>query len=397
MDEAKALKKTNKFLAIGIIAGLLIGLLFFSSARQAWPACTYSITPTLSVRNLANNQLIYNGTDMSASISFALNLGGAVCLPAGSFPIKSTICIPSNEYLVGAGVNSTIFLAQSGLNGAVITNCKGNQGDANSGVGFLRIDGTQDPNKDSGIIWYDNSQGTWSSWSLDVESILINNMKGDGLVFNPGLQGHGWNLVQNSRFVNNIGIGLKQTAPDSQIRNVYASGNVSLYISGGTDSVSGGYFGGSYNLKGQVWLVGALGTNFQNTIIDYSSGPDLYVTNSYSFPTRNVSFIGGQLSNPSISTNSGYPTINVATTYFSSSNVAVQGLSFQNTKFFSTNPNLPSTLISTDAGGSGIQFLSTPITIQSFAGPPFSSQIPPNAVTACNIAGITTAGNCNIY
>ncbi len=302
-----------------------------------------------------------SGTDFSCVINSAIsnlppNLGGTILLGSGTYTVTNSIVIPNNVALIGSGTNQTILEASSSLNSSVIENSAGSSANTGALLEFFTIDGEYDSNPIAGIVWYSDSAPTSSSCigcridSLDIEFVNVFYMKGDGVDFLQGIQGHGWVYARQLDVRNNQGIGIKLVSPDSTLDDVYGGSNSTtapvLYISGGSDTIIGSYFGGSsFRGGGQVELFGAIGTTFLGTIIDFSSSYGLYVYGTPgSVVNRNITFSSGEISDCCISATNKY-----AFVYLHDD---VQGIVFSGTKFYQsvhTTLNLAKALIFTSS------------------------------------------------
>ncbi len=338
-----------------------------------------------------------NGSDASSVIQAALDAlpsnGGSVDLFAGTYVLTSMLTIPSNTVLSGIGVNSTILLASSNLVSSVIQNSGGSVNpNRNSEIQDLSIDGIHDTRSNvNGITWYsDSSEAAGSgTYSLLISNVVVEYMSGNGMNLEAGPKGNGWYFVENSRVFQNIGIGLYLVAPDSTVENVYGSGSYTgpvVFLSGGTDTFIGGYFGGS-GYMAQVELDNALGTTFLGTIIDSSNGYGLYVTGTYSSPTRNITYVGGEISDSGISADNVYSSVDFAG--------ATNGFIFLGTKFWqaSSNANKPEALVFTTSGVTGVVFQNCIIQTDTYdRGVTVPSNLSPNSVLFVNDTGFNPVG-----
>jgi hypothetical protein len=339
-----------------------------------------------------------SGTDASqviqASVDNISSTGGAIYLLSGTYGMSATLDVPSNVVISGAGPNSTTLFASKVLNSGVIENEGGSTApNRNSVIEDLSINGLNDSNTGvNGVTWYSDSSansGT-GTYSLLIYNVDVEYMSGVGMNLLQGPTGVGWDLAENSRVYDNLGGGLYLTSPDSIIENLYGSDSYDgpvVYVAGGTDTFEGGYFGGSdYNF--QVELYGAVSTTFVGTVIDSSAKNALYVTGSYSDPSRNITFEGGSISNTGTSENGEYPSVDFAG--------PTNGFVFSGTKFWQTssNQNLPNAVVYTGTGVSNVVFQDCIIQSGTYVDGVIAPQfLAPNSVEFFDDSGFNPVGS----
>lgn len=152
----------------------------FSHAEFALDSCTED-----ALRNLLNQ---------------ARSVGGTVSLPACTIPLSSSMTIPSNVILQGAGIDQTIFEAQAGFTGNMLRSKQ----DANIIIRDLTVDGAMTDS--TGIlVWYVDN--------VLIERVRVHHNGGSGITFRYA-QGITIRYSESHDHVEFHGIGSKDCFPN---------------------------------------------------------------------------------------------------------------------------------------------------------------------------------------
>ena len=285
----------------------------------------FLVTPTgvVSVRSPANvmsfgaigDGVADDATAILSAINSLGSLGGRVSLPAGVFGIRSTLALPDNVVLIGAGKNATTIKLLSGANCNIIEKKSGADG-RGAGIADLTIDGNDANNTSGGIYWAGASTDRGPVFTF--ERVTVRNCRP---IANPPSSeyaailttGSTWGVARDLDVnQNQYAVGWWHKGSDWQISNLYLGPNGASYpthnmiIQGGAGNIfTAAYFGGNGGYS-QVLIWGSSRNVFLGCLNDNAWQHGYLFDNSGGAASNNNLFIGGQISSSGWSTNNTY-------------------------------------------------------------------------------------------
>ena len=261
-----------------------------------------------------NNVIVVDGTTYAATgagIQAAIDAlpaeGGKVFIPEGTYSITSTITVPSNVWLEGAGASSTV-LYNNGIGDSVIENADTTNGNSHIKISNLKIDGN-DPGtcSDCHGIYFNNV--TYSQ----IDSVYVYDADDYGIYFN---------VSASSTISNNI--------LESNLRGVYFNSSSNNIINSNNSN---------NNSQHGIHIVSGSNNTIADNISNNNTGYGVWIDDS----AYNNIIIGNIISNNSIGINIfNYADNNIVTGntsnnnsqhgiyLFSSSNNIITGNTFNN-------------------------------------------------------------------
>ena len=156
--------------------------------------------------------------DIQATMTACSSAGGGIVrIPPGTFMVSTTLTLPSNVVLAGAGMGATVIQAMNGMNKDVIATAGGTTITSFCGVSSLTINGNKAGNASGASL---NLQAVQS---CVIDKVHVLNGAGIGILFQAADSSHQSldNWVVNCRVegTRNECIKLSNLAPDNFIKH----------------------------------------------------------------------------------------------------------------------------------------------------------------------------------
>jgi hypothetical protein len=259
-------------------------------------------------------------TDDTAAIQAAINAlgaaGGEVRFGPG-ICIATTLTVPSNVHLIGAGMRETVLKLKPGSNVDLIVNAGGGTTGAwGVSIRNMKLDGdeyrdaghppTNLTGNTSGRALYWNTGSGDPGPSLILENVWITGFAGGSLTEAAQVYGANWVHFRNVRITgNDWATGLVVKSSDGLFEGLYLSGNGGWngvpgmrIIVGADNKFVGGYFGGGGSVH-QVSIEGSTYNEFIGCTNDNTYGHAYRFIDAESAASSNNAIIGGHITSPS--------------------------------------------------------------------------------------------------